>query len=166
MTLGEQLIRDRKKIQRQWFQDVLEGFPKQSRYLIAGDEDRFTNPIGFTLNEGIEEVYAAVSGEKTVEEIDEGLSRLIKFKAVQKKDEQTGDLDFLVSLKRIIRKACGVEKAGFNDYQALMDIEDRIDRIILKAHNIFVASREKILELQVNEMKNKTYSLRRLSGEL
>ena len=58
-----------------------------------------------------------------------------------------------------------VPSKGFTDYEGLFEIEGRLDQIILKAHKIYVQAREKIMELKVNENNNKTYSLRKLSGE-
>ena len=142
----------------------MESFPKQSRYLIANDADRFANPMGFTLNDGIKEILSALVGEKTLDEIEPALGQLIKLRAIQ--DNREGNqLSFLYALKKIVRTQCKAYSKGFTAVRELLELEDRIDLIILRAQEIYVLSREKILELQVNEIKNKTYSLRRLSGE-
>lgn len=160
-----QRIKDRKKgILRSWFQEVLDSFPKQSQALIANNSDRFANPIGFTLNDAIAEIYAGVVGEKTLEDIRPALERITKLRAIQDK-QNPGQLGFLYGLKKILRTQCGAFERGFDDVEGLLEIEDRIDEIILLALEIYVQSREKIYELQVNELQNKTYMMRRLQGD-
>lgn len=165
MDLNQQIMGKRKKILRLWYQEVLECFPKQSRVLIASNADRFSNPIGFTLGEGIEEIFSFLVGEKSLPEIDSALGRLIKLKAIQEVRD-TNQLAFLFSLKRIVRENCGAYSKGFSEIRELLEIESRLDQIVQKAYEIYVQSREKILELQVNEIKNKTYMFRRLADEL
>ncbi len=165
LSLSQRIKGERKKIQRLWFQEVLEIYPKQSRSLIGGVADRFSNPIGFTLSEGIEEIFSVLVGEKSLAEIDPALERLIKLRALQEAD-QAGPLGFLFSLKKIVRKSCGAYSSQFTEFGELLELEDRIDGIIRKAHGIYVQAREKILQLQVNEMKNKTYMFRKLADKL
>ena len=164
MSLIERIKEKKNGIQRSWFQEVLNSFPKQSQSLIASNADRFANPIGFTLNDAISEIFAAVVGEKSLEDIAPALERIIKLRAVQDK-QNPGQLVFLHALKKIVRKQCGAFEEGFAEVEALLALEDRIDEIILRALEIYVLSREKILELQVNEIMNKTHTLRRLQGD-
>lgn len=155
---------DRKKILREWYQEVLGSFPKQSHALIASNTDRFANPIGFTLNDAIAEIFSALVGDKSLDEIAPALERIIKLRAIQG-GREAAQLGFLLSLKRIVRERCGAYSAEFTEVGALLEIEDRMDEILLRAYEIYVRSRELILELQVNEIKNKTHMMRRLSGE-
>lgn len=164
MSLLEKVKGDRSKILRRWLDALLDSFPKQSRLMISAESDRFSNPIGFTLHEAIDEVFRALVGEKTLEEIDLALGRLVKLKAIQE-DHADGKLGALIELKRIIRESCGAYSARFSSITELLEIEDRVDEIILRAYQIYVQSREKILDLQINEIKNKTYMMRRMSGE-
>ena len=165
MSLKDQ-IRERKgKILKQWYQEVLESYPPQARIMIQSTADRFDNPIGFTLHDGIREILAALIDEKTLEEIDPALALVIKLKAIQEKTDSS-PMDFLYTLKRIIREHCGAYSGSFTAVKELLELEDRIDQIMERAQSIFVDSREKLLELQVNEMKNKTHMLRRMAGDL
>ena len=164
MSLSEQIIGKRTKIIRLWFKEVLECFPKQSRIMIANNSNHFSNPIGYTLREGIDEIFSFAVGEKSLEEIDLGLGRLIKLKAIQEVQD-ANPLLFLFALKKIVRENCGAHSSQFSEIKELLEIESRLDHIIQKAYEIYVQSREKILELQVNEIKNKNYMFRRLAGE-
>ena len=164
MSLLAQLKEDRVKIHRAWFQEILDSFPRQSRGLIADGKDRFSNPMGHTLNDGILEILSALLGEKTLEEAEPAVAQLIKLRAVQK-EQKENPVEFLFALKKIVRKNSGAYGRKFTQVGELLEIEDRLDAIILRALEIFVESREKLLELRVNEMRNKTHMFLRMAGE-
>jgi len=165
VSLSEKIRGDRTKILKQLIREVLETYPDQARPLIAVGSDRFANPLGATLSEGVEEIFEAITGDKTLEEIEQPLERMFKLKAVQEgKTNQA--LDFLFSLKSIIRNTCDVEGGNSAVLKEWFEIEERIDQIVMQGLQVFITSREKLLELQVAELKHRTYSLRKLSGEL
>jgi len=166
-----QLVREKKtKIMGRWFQVMLDAYPQQSRFLIGKDSDHFANPIGYTLNEALEEIFAVLAEEKPLADIQLALERLVKLRAVQdtSAQEQQGEnpLAFLLALKKIVREFCGAYQPGFTATGELLALEDRMDQVLLQALAIFSHSKEKLLELQVSEMRNKTFMLRRMAGEI
>ena len=164
MSPSDRIRKDRTKILKKWFHEVLESYPKQSRSMIALESDRFANPMGSTLNDGVEAILSVAIGDKSFEEAELSIERLIKLKAIQE-GQNGGQLDFLFSLKKLLRQHLGVDAGKVEDLREFFEIEDRIDHITKTATSIFILSREKILELQVSEIKNKTYMMRRLTGE-
>ena len=169
MSLAETIRGNKTRILGRWFQVALETYPQQSRFLIGKDGDRFANPIGFTLNDALAEIFDVLMADKEQEALLPALERLVKLRAVQDKStreqEEGRPLAFLLDLKKIVRDVCGVGNGGFTAVSELLALEDRIDQVILRAHEIFYHSRAKLLELQVIEMRNKTYMLRKLAGE-
>ncbi len=165
MNLNEQILRKRTKIVRLWYGHLLESYPRQSRKFIALDTDRFANPIGFTLSDGVERVFDHLLGGRDIEEIEESLAQIVKLRAIQE-GSHANALEFLLALKKIIREQCGVNSSAFTQVDELLAIEDRIDEVFLLAHELYVRSRESIAELKVNEMRNKTYMLRKMVGEI
>lgn len=165
MELITRIQKKRETVLKQWFQTVLDAFPPQARMLIAKGTDRFSNPIGFTLSEGLEAVLDGLLDNSPPEAVEPALAQIIKLRAIQP-DRKEDPLAFLYQLKPILREICGARKRGFDQLGDLLDLEDALDAIIRQGQDIYVQSREKILELQVNEMKNKTHMLRRLAGEV
>ena len=163
MEFEQQIQRFKAKILKEWYESIIGSFPQKSRRLIGLNEDRFQNPMGFTLYEGIRTILETVVNKLPVEGLEEALGQIIKIKAIQEKQPADG-LDFLFDLKKIIRSNCDVLAEDFSENKALFELEDLIDSIILKAHIIFVESREKISELKVEEMAKKTYMLKRVAG--
>jgi hypothetical protein len=60
-------------------------------------------------------------------------------------------------LKRIIRETLGKEFQDPQVVTAFIDFESRIDDLCLMAFDIFVECREKIYQIQANEMRNTTF---------
>ena len=161
MGLVQRIAEKKAEVVKQWHQTALKGFPKQSRLLLASNSDRFSNPIGFTLQDSIDAIFAFLFCEGSAEEMETSLGRLVKLKAVQ--DPGSNDaLEFILPLKGIVREQAGVGSSKFQNHAELFAIEDQIDQILLKAHRIFVESRELISQLKVNEMRNKTHGLRKI----
>ena len=165
MSLQEQIRGDRTKILKQILREVLQTYPDQAKPLISVGSDRFANPLGATLSEGVEEIFEVITGDKTLDEIELPLERMFKLKAVQEGKTNLA-LDFLFSLKSIIRNICNPAGGNPAELQELFEIEERIDQIVMRGLQVFISAREKLLELQVAEIKHRTYSLRKLSGEL
>lgn len=161
MGLVQRIVEKKAEILRIWHQKALKGFPVQSRLLIASNTDRFANPIGFTLQDSIGEIFAFLFSDGTAEKMEESLSRLVKLRAVQDPGSNEG-VEFLLVLKMVVRDQCGASSAKFTEHAELREIEDQIDQILVKAHRIFVDSRELIAELKVNEMRRKTHGLRKI----
>lgn len=165
MSLCERIRGNRTKILKQMLKEVLETYPDQARPLIAIGSDRFGNPLGATLSEGVEEIFEVVADLKSIDEIDLPLERMFKLKAIQE-GKTNESLDFLFSLKTIIRNDCKADVHDPDEIKEWLEIEERIDQIVKRGLQVFITSREKLLELQVAELKHRTYSLRKLSGEL
>lgn len=164
MKFSQKIQQEKLEIFRLWYQTMLDSFPRKSRGLITINQDRFTNPMGYTLYEGMRQILETVVNLSPIEELDEALGKIIKVKAIQEKQPNDG-LDFLFALKKIIRARCDALSGQFTENEALFEMEDQIDSIILKAHVIFVESREKISQLKVSEVEKRTHMLRRIVGD-
>ncbi len=165
MEFLHKIQQEKPEILREWYEIVIDSFPQKSRRIITLNEDRFTNPMGYTLHEGMQQILETVVSQSSPADLDEALGKIIKVKAIQDKQPNDG-LEFLFALKKVIRQYGNAFSENFTENRALFEVEDLIDLIILKAHLIFVESREKISELKVREVEKKTHMLRRLVGEV
>ncbi|MCP4295716.1 MAG: hypothetical protein GY786_08935 [Proteobacteria bacterium] len=165
MEFLQKIQQEKPEILRDWYETVINSFPQKSRRIITLNEDRFANPMGYTLYEGMQQILETIVSRSSIVDLDEVLGKIIRVKAIQDKQPNDG-LEFLFDLKNIIRQYGNAFSENFTENRALFEIEDLIDSIILKAHLIFVESREKISELKVREVEKKTHMLRRLVGEV
>jgi hypothetical protein len=60
MKLNDILQEKKSSIVKRWFEAVLESYPEGARGPFGRREAQFTNPVGFTLAEGIEGLFDAL----------------------------------------------------------------------------------------------------------
>lgn len=152
MKLKAFLEERRPLILKKWFETLLEEYPSEGRQFIGNiKKDRFDNPLGFTLFEGLEGLFDYLLHKKS---LNENIETFIRLRAVQELKPSEA-LNFVFNLKEIIHKELSVsgDKALMEDFFAL-SVE--IDTIALRLFDIYMESRERLNEVKVNELRNMT----------
>lgn len=152
MELKKFLEERRPLILKKWFLSLLEEYPFEGRQFI-GDikRDRFENPMGFTLFEGLEGLFDYLLNEKSNSS---ALDTFIRLRAVQDLKPSEA-LNFIFTLKDIIQKEFSVfsDKALTEDFFAL---SAEIDSIALRLFDLYMESKERLNEVKMNELRNMT----------
>ena len=65
MSLKDFLRKKRSRIVKQWCDIVLETYPEESQSFFKKQKDRFANPVGQTISEGIACVYDELLEEES-----------------------------------------------------------------------------------------------------
>ena len=89
----------------------------------------------------------------TVEEMRRSLDRVVRIRAVQDLPASEA-VGFVFLLKQAIR-----DVPGAPDGADLSEMHERIDRLALEAFDLFVQCREKIYDLRVREIRDRTSTL-------
>ena len=160
MDLVKFLSDNKDRILKRWFNLILDTYPPESASLLKREKNQFANPIGHSIREGIGGLYRALLGDADLSEVSASMDRIVRIRAIQ--DFSPADaIAFVLILKRVIRDELG--KADVKATQSLMDelleIESRIDRMALLGVDIYVECREKLYEIRINEVKNRTQRL-------
>jgi hypothetical protein len=116
-------------------------------------EDQFRNPGGHAIRLALEEIYAAVSGGLSSERLlRESLEMFVKLRAVQDFTPVQA-LGVMYLLKPLLRDrvlpAC-LQNGLLDEY---LEAESRLDTAALLACDIYVASRERVFEERIGEIK-------------
>ncbi len=164
MDLKGLLLERKSAILAKWFGIVLETYPAETAKFFKDQRNRFSNPVGSTIYQGIESLLDEIIDDKA----DSGrlslfLDNIIRIRAIQDFSASQA-VAFIFSIKDIIRHE--VETAGDSE-QALQkklwfdlrDLESRIDSLALMSFDAFMQCREKVYELKANEVRNMTYRL-------
>jgi hypothetical protein len=152
MAVQELLIEKREAIAQSWLEGALAAYPGDSAALFARERDPFANPIGHSLRQGIECILDALIATKDVEEIRDLLVEMMKIRAVQQFAPSQA-VGFVFRLKEIVRAELGRAAADPEITNELAEFDARIDEIALAAFDCYVACREEVYELRVNEVK-------------
>lgn len=157
MSLREILFAKRSNIIRQWFDEILSSYPSDTVNFLKSQKDPFSNPVGNTIRQGIEDLFNELIGDSPIFELSPMLDNIIRIRAVQDFTPSQA-VFFIFGLKDILRRELKEElKNGLS--QEYMDFEKRIDNLALLSFDLFIQCREKIYELKAKEVKDMTFKL-------
>ncbi len=153
MELREFLSERKNRILERWFEEIILGYPVESRHYLRSHRDRFENPLGHTILEGIKGVLDYLLGEKGYEEILPSLENLVKIRAVQDISASKA-VDFLFPLKKILREECGDKMM-----EEFLSLSFYIDNLVLRVFDIYAQCRERLYDIKFKELRDMTYIL-------
>ena len=158
MNLKDLLSKKKKPILERWFNLIIETYPPETTQFLKSQKDRFANPVGSTIFQGIEGIFDQFIQESESEKISAFLDNVIRIRAVQDFTASQA-LVFIFHLKKVIREELKNEmrEKGLSD--EMLALESAIDDLALLSFDIFMKCSEQVYELKANEVKNMTYSL-------
>ncbi len=159
MNLKQHLIEKKPAILKTWFDAVAETYPKDTAGFLKKQKAQFTNPVGYTISEGIEGLFDALLQGMIPENVSMFLDSIIRIRAIQDFNP-SGALSFIFQLKIVMRKELGNEVLKQQGIaEELVVFESAIDDLALFSFDIYMKCREKIYELKANEARNMTFRL-------
>ncbi len=165
MALKE-ILKDKKgKIQKKWYQLILETYPPEAAAFFKRNRDRFENPVGAHIGEGIEGILAQLLGETEEDQLKFYIDRIVRVRAVQDFSPAEAVRVFPL-LKKAIRDVLKDELSETELFKEFLDLEEEIDELTLKAFEIYHACRERLYHMKVEEWKRRMYMLLRKAGLL
>ncbi len=158
MKLEELLTEKKSAILKRWFDVILATYPTDTSNFLKKLKDRFTNPVGHTIMEGIEDIFDSLLGNANEEKISQFLDDIIRVRAVQDFSASQA-VSFIFDLKRVIREELEQEGKGEVPYKELVVFDEKIDTLALSSFDIFMKCREKLYDIKANELRNMTFRL-------
>jgi hypothetical protein len=149
MNLETLLAPKKKAITQKWIDQVLNSYG--SPEFFKKQKDRFANPIGATISEGLQDLYAILLEERELGEAAGPLGNIIKIRAVQD-FSPSQSVSFVYLLKVIVREELAREKNREEIGANLSAFEARIDKVALMAFDIYMDCRERLHQIRVNEV--------------
>ena len=132
-----------------WFElTIADSAPETVRFLKR-QKDPFANPVGAALRHGLAAILDGVLDGLPAEELVEPIDGIVRIRAVQELSPAQA-LGFLLALKPLLTEEPALSQGRRRE------LEDRIDRILLEAVNLYVACRERVFEIRVTEIRNRS----------
>jgi hypothetical protein len=157
------LARKEGAIGRLWLERALQGYAKSTTRFLAQEQDRFRNPVGYTLKENLPVLYTALLLGRASDECQRALDAIIRVRAVQDFSASQA-VSFIFMLKDIVRQELAGEGQIDPDGRGLAAFETRIDALALLAFDLFVRCREQICEIKTNDVRRRTYVEQKLAA--
>jgi hypothetical protein len=159
MNLNQYLIEKKSAILKKWFDVVVETYPNETSSFLKKQKAQFTNPVGYTLSEGLEHLFDSLLHGMLPDTVSRFLDSIVRLRAIQDFSPSEA-VTFIFRLKNVVRQELGSELL---QQQALIEelsaFESSVDDLALYAFDLYMKCREKIYELKANEAKNMTFRL-------
>jgi hypothetical protein len=146
----------RSAVVSKWFDSAVKAYPPDTAAFLKRQSDQFANPVGSNTRQSLEALFDQLIGDLDERAVTAHLDTILRIRAVQSLAPSQATA-FLFSLKAILREMFAAEVADASQARWFADFERRIDRMALKAFDVYMACREKIYELKANEARDRTY---------
>jgi hypothetical protein len=163
MQLTTHLTQKKSAILGRWLNTLYESYPPETAIFLRREKDRFDNPMGYRISEGLEGLYEALLQETDREQVLNSLDEIIRIRALQDYAPSKA-LAFVFLLKNAIREELAEEIRKEDLSGELLDLEARIDGLALLAFDVYTKRREKLQDLRVDEMKRRISGVMRKAG--
>ena len=158
MNLKDLLLEKKSAILKKWLEIVLESYPTDTSDFFKKQKNRFANPVGYALSQGVEGIFDDLLQGVEPEEVTPLLDSIIRIKAVQDFSPSQA-ISFIFLLKRVIREELGSKISTDQMYEELLAFESRIDDLALLSFEIYMKCRERVYEIKADEVKRMTFRL-------
>jgi hypothetical protein len=148
------LSEQKRALLEKWLERTLATYPSQTLRFLRGEKDRFRNPVGHTLREGLATLLDELTGEMDPAKIRPALESIVRLRAVQDFTPSQA-VGFVYLLREILQEESAAGEPP--------DVQKRIDETALLAFDLFMKCREEIYEIKVREAQRKVYVLERMS---
>ena len=149
MSIEALLASKKKAIIDKWIDQVLNSY--SSPDFFKKQKDRFANPIGSTVSNGLQSLYSILVEERDIAEAAKPLEDIIKIRAVQDFTPSQA-VFFVYLLKNIVRDELDKENTGEEFMSLLAVLDSRIDKTALMAFDFYMDCRERLHQIRVNEV--------------
>ena len=163
MQLAAHLTQKKAAILGRWLDMIFESYPPETAIFLRKEKNRFDNPAGSRISEGLEGLYGVLLQEMERDQVLACLDEIIRIRALQNFAPSQA-LAFIFLLKDIIRTELAAEILKENLAAELQDLESRIDGLALLGFDVYTKRREKIYEIKADEAKRRISAFMRKSG--
>ncbi len=161
MTLQLIFEQRRAEIFEKWHAMLVDSYPKETGRFLRREKDAFANPVGARFETALEKVLYGFIDDKSQDSWKDSLDEILRVRAVQ--DFSPSDaLRFIMGLKDVLRMTAA--KSGKNvSPEELRAFEDRVDRMLLAAFDIYSRCRQDLYEIRVKEISRQVERLLRMA---
>ena len=163
MNLHSLLSSRKAAISDRWLDLIFESYPADSSGFFKKVQDPFRNPVGqtFAMKTGciLDELIAEADPDRLASHLQE----IVKIRAVQDFPPSEA-IDFLFLLKQAIRENLEDDLHTDEITKELVTFESGIDRLTLRAFDLYMGCMKKMYEIRADEHRRRAYKLWERAG--
>jgi len=154
--LDRDIAEHQDEILKRWIDSVIDGYPEETAEFLRSKTDRFANPVGAGLREGLTELLDGIIQGVDPEELSSALDRVIRVRAVQE-FVPSAAISFVFELKGLLREVVGDTNVETNETSD--PIDQRIERLGLCAFDVYMSCREQMWSIRAQEIRNQSVGI-------
>lgn len=152
-------IENKQKITEEWVAAIFGTYDIDTIGFLRSQDNAFSNPVGNkTKNATAAIIDALAENNMDSETLTSAVNEIIQVRAIQKFSADQA-MSVLFVLKNIIRKHLVPKLSNPEDFADLLELESKIDSLILVGFRIYSECRDKVQKLRVDEFKRKHFQL-------
>lgn len=149
---ADELAARRDAVVDRWIESVINAYPEETATFLKKQPNRFANPVGANLREGLALIVDGVVAGSDPEELRQALDLVIRVRAVQQFTPPAA-VGFVFDLKTIVREVIA-------DASEVPDEFDRsVDRLGLVAFDVYMGCREQLWSIRAEEIRNQSLGI-------
>ncbi len=152
MTLMEAIAARSDELAQKWAELILGTYPKQTQAVWRSNRDQFSNPVGHAILTSTSELMPLMLTWNDAQAVANSLGTLVKIRAVQDFSPAQA-LSFVFLLKKLLRQEFLPELSARGAVEELLSFETRVDNLATIAFDIYVAARDQVARMRVDEVK-------------
>lgn len=163
MQLRQFLAENKGEIQERWVNRVLDSYAEDAAAIFKREQDRFANPVGYNTRHTLTTVYSLLfdhpeQSGPDLERLRAEMETFIKIRAVQTFTPASA-VAFIYDLKTVVREAVARQRELVPAPAEWEQFHDILDQLALLVFGLYVASRERLFQAKINEIKSMNYML-------
>ena len=155
--LTDLLKAKRSSIIKDWTKRIFDSYASETSGFLSKDNDRFSNPVGFTIRDNIEKIIDEVISDRNSASIKILLIDILKIRAVQEFSPSEA-VKFIFQLKDTIQAEVKVDPGSQKEMNELAALYSFIDEMALMAFDVYMELRETVNRIRMDEVRNRSVS--------
>jgi hypothetical protein len=151
-----ELKEHRDAILDRWIESVFGQYPEETSKFLRQQKDRFANPVGVNLREGLAGLLDGVIRGAEDSEFEPPLDSVIRVRAVQEFSPAAA-VGFVFDLKKIVRKE--LAGSGSRDTTDFTAFDCAIDHLALLAFDVYMGCREQLWAIRAKQIRNESVGI-------
>ena len=152
MGLEQRITERSKELADKWADLILGTYPPETQAVWKSNRERFSNPVGHAIHTAATELIPLLLTWNDADAVALALTKLVKIRAVQDFSPSQA-LSFVFLFKKLLRQEFMKELAAQGALEELLAFETRVDNLAVIAFDLYVAARDQVQSMRVEEVK-------------
>jgi len=140
------------ELAHKWADLILGTYPEETQVVWRKNRDQFTNPVGAAILGATSALIPLLVTWNDAEAVAKALEQIVKIRSVQDFTPSRA-LSFVYLLKKLLRQEFAEQLDGRGELSELLRFETRVDNLAIIAFDLYVAARDQIARMRVEEVK-------------